>query len=269
MLKHNFDTRRNESLTQVPQKTYIINYSLSFISLLKHFMGSIMGLSAVKDFANSTTAKVALAGAIAFSAFGANAQTHDLATPGCHDQTVVLKALAENGQLQVFTGNRVTDNDPFNIITLNEKGYGYNFEQKKIAGKPNQMCLGFAFKTAILETGTTKPSWANIIQPSAGGIDVNKVYQNNGKLWFVAQSYTKNAQGVEIGGKSVVLAAGEASEKSASVWEVTPKGIPSSSFLMRNFKPQDQNVKFLVERGLGPVASAGQDQMVALQTRQP
>lgn len=213
-----------------------------------------MGLSTVKNSANSTAAKVALAGAVALSAFGANAQGHDLTTPGCHDQAVVLKALTDNGQLQVFTGNRVTDNDPFNLITLNEKGYGFNFEQKKVAGKSPEMCLGFAFKTAILEAGATKPTWANVIR-SNGVLDVNKLYQNNGKLWFVVQSYTKNTQGVEVAGKSVILTAAEPKEKLASVLEVTPQGIPSMSFVMKNFKPQEQNIKFLVERGLGSIAS--------------
>ena len=64
MLKHNFDTRRNESLTRTPKKTYIIHYSLRFLN-------NLWGLKmAFKD----TALRTAYAMPLIFAAATASAQ---------------------------------------------------------------------------------------------------------------------------------------------------------------------------------------------------
>lgn len=202
------------------------------------------------NFFNLTVAKIIAAGVAAFSSLTAEAQFLDFTPGSCYDQSVVTPALEKDGQLMIASGKRAIPIFPHNIFTLNEKGYGYNFEQKKRLDKPSELCLRAAYKSALLNppSNSTPPGWANAIK-SNKGIDVEKAYKSNGRLLFVAQSYTRNAQGIEIGGRSVVIAFSNNKDNLASVWEVSSAGVPDSLFDMKDF--QIMNFEYFIGRGFG------------------
>jgi hypothetical protein len=223
-------------------------------------MGSNMSQSAVKDFTSSTTAKMALVGALLATPFAANAQSLDLKLGQCQDRATVEAMLQQDGQKILFVGKRVTDNSPVNVFYLNDKGYGYNTEFKKAT---DELCTRAAYKEAILNPVENDkiPSWAIGIKPNKG-IDVQKIYaqkgEDTGRLVFVARGFSKNAQGQEVDGKAIVVAAAPLA-KMASVWSVDSNGFPDGLLDMRDFGIVTKNFNQFVARGssTSPIASAG------------
>ena len=216
-----------------------------------------MGLSAVKDFANSTIAKVALAGAITLSVFSANAQSLPFESGKCYDQIAVKAALSADNQKPIFVGDRITDRSPTNIFYMNNNGYGYNTELKK-ASKPtekDELCVGASFNQIQLNylDNPEIPLWAKGIKPNRG-IDIQKAYKNQGddvvRLAMVAYSYRKDANGKEIKGNAIVVAV-MPNVKEAAIWSVNPYGIPDGTFSMRNFGVHTGNFNQFMSRGFG------------------
>lgn len=232
-------------------------------------MGSIMGLSAVKDFANSTTAKVAVAGAIALSVFGANAQTttypffvhnnpNNPSSPQCHDQGKVMAAIKEDGQLEIAAGRRFTDNGPYNIITMNTKGYMYNFEQQRTSNGL-ELCLRFKAKAGIVDDSPTRPSWTRNIGVN-GNINPDEFYKKGGRIWAGAHGFSLSSTGTEIPGQLVAVTASQLDERDIGqtgvVWMINNKGTPSNLLSLNGIKINTQNIRFLMNNGLGPLAEA-------------
>lgn len=223
-------------------------------------MGSNMSQSAVKDFTSSTTAKMALVGALLVTPFAANAQSLDLKLGQCQDRATVEAMLKQDGQKILFVGKRVTDNSPTNVFYLNDKGYGYNTEFKKAT---DELCPAAAYKDVVLNPveNDKMPSWAIGIKPNKG-IDVQKAYSQKGddtvRLVFVARTYTKNSAGQEINGKSIALAV-QPFKKEANTWSIDSTGVPDTLFAMRDFGIVTKNFNEFVARGSNnlPVASAG------------
>lgn len=236
-----------------------------------------MGLSAVKDFASSTTARIAVAGAITLSAFAANAQSLPFEAGKCHDMEAVKVALKADGQKNLFFGDRITDNSPANFFTMNDKGYGYNLEFKKAStpSQKDQLCLRTEYKDIQLNyvDNSQIPSWAKRIKPNKG-IDVQKMYSQTGdnvaRLVFVATTYTKNANGNEINGKAIAVAV-QPFLKGASVWSIDSSGVPNSVADVRNFEIHTKNFNDFMGRGFGSIASSGQTDgtLIALKTPAP
>ena len=214
------------------------------------------------DFANSTTAKVTLAGAIALGGVAnVNAQSLPLVGGKCHDSATTQAMLKADGQLPLIIGNRNTDDFPLNVIMMNDKGYGYNFEEKKAE---KQICLRVAFKDAQLnyEDNTLIPAWGLAIKKT-NGFDVEKIYANQGRLVFAAQSYSRDASGKEIVGKAIVIGI-LPSKKLGTVFEVDGSGIADTSFDLNGYKIVTQNYTHFIGRGFGSIASAQQNNNILL-----
>jgi len=213
-------------------------------------MGFNMSQSAVKDFASSTTAKMALVGVLLATPFAANAQSLDLKLGQCQDRATVEAMLKQDGQKSLFVGKRITDQSPVNVFYLNAKGYGYNTEFDKAK---DELCTRVAYKEATLNPVDNDkiPSWAVGIKPNKG-IDVQKIYSNKGdnigRLVFVARSFTKDANGREIDGKAIALAV-RPILKDAGVWSVDSNGIPDGMFAMRDFGIVTKNFNEFLARG--------------------
>ena len=221
-------------------------------------MGSIMVLSAVKDFANSTTAKVAVAGAITLSAFAANSQSLPFEAGTCHDQGAVMAALKADGQLEIAAGRRLLDNGPYNIITMNTKGYMYNFEQNRTE-KGNELCLRFKANAGIADDSQTRPNWTKNIGVN-GNINPDGLYKKGGRIWAGAHGFSLSSTGSEIPGQLIAVVSSSLNDKNVAevgvVWMINNKGIPSSLLSLNGIKINTQNIKFLMENGRGPLAEA-------------
>lgn len=218
-----------------------------------------MSQSAVKDFASSTTAKMALVGALLATPFAANAQSLDLKLGQCRDRATVEAMLKQDGQKILFVGKRITDESPVNVFYLNAKGYGYNTEFDKAK---DELCTVVAYKEAKLNPVDNDkiPSWAIGIKPNKG-IDVQKIYSNKGddigRLVFIARSFTKDPNGREIDGKAITLVVAPV-QKMASTWSVDSNGLPNSVLAMRDFGIVTKNFnEFLALSSSTHVASAG------------
>jgi hypothetical protein len=205
---------------------------------------------------NSTALKTTLAAPILAVAFAANAQSLPFETGKCYDGPSVEAATQKDGQKPVFLGKRpvIGGNLAGNVITMNDNGYGYNLERDPDSQK---LCIRASFNNIQLNyvDNPVIPAWGQSIKPNKG-IDVQNAYrpENGGRLVFRAQTYSKDSNGNEVPGKSIVIATGTIEGKGmgkAAVWSVNSQGIPDSSFNMIDFKIVTTNFSHFMGRGFG------------------
>lgn len=223
-----------------------------------------MAVSAVKDFANSTTAKLALAAAMAFSG-AANAQTVPYTT-SCHDGPSVEAALERDGQKPIFIGKRPIPGYPGNVITMNDNGYGYNFERNP---KNQELCPVASFKNIQLNyvDNSEIPEWGKAIKPNKG-INVQNTYAKGSRLVFIAQTYKKDANGNEVTGKAMTILAIPA-EKGAAVWSVDSNALPDSSYEMKDFGIVEKNFNYFMGRGFNSRATSNVQNATVIAMKAP
>ena len=209
-------------------------------------MGSIMGLSTVKDFANSTTAKVAVAGAVALSAFGANAQSLESDRCG-YSRGQINASLKSEGQFPIMMGNRVSDDKGINIFTSNDNGsLGYHISGDKPSVKDSTKFCVATYRNIQVNTvdNPIPPPWAADIKPSEG-IDINKAYSHGYRVVFNAQSFKKISDTQIVVGKDLVVGV-TPQDNGSSVWAVDSNRVPSGLFSMRDFVVTQNMQKMLV-----------------------
>lgn len=203
--------------------------------------------------------KFAVPAALALGVAVADANAQSLQAGTCSEKAAVEAVLAKEGQKPIFIGKRVAIGVmPTNVVLMSDSGYGYNIEEIKEKGV---LCIGAAFKHIALNypDNPNIPVWGSSIKPNKG-IDVQKVYQNNGRLVFGAQTFTKDANGAEILGKAIVVATAPL-DKTASVWRVDANSLPTTSFGMMEFGIVTKNFDYFVGRGF---AAKDGEKMAAL-----
>ncbi len=218
--------------------------------------------SALRDFSNSVSGRIAafaLSAAAVTVPAAANAQSLPFEGGKCYDQGTVLAALKADGQLEIASGRRLLDNGPYNIITMNTKGYMYNFEQKRSGENTPKLCLAFKARDGIVDDSSTRPSWTKIIGVN-GNINPDEFYKKGGRIWAGAHGFSVSPTGQEIPGQLVAVTASKLDARNIGetgvLWNVSNKGIPSTLKDIRDIKINTQNIAFLMANGRAPVAEA-------------
>ena len=167
----------------------------------------------------------------------ANANAAGLIPGQCYAKADAEAVLKQEGQMPMIMGNRLTDDKNANVFFINKHGYGYNVEGNAPLGqKTTELCVRAAFKNTILNNINNPeiPSFAKTIKTTGNGIDIQKAYQNGGRIILGAQTYTLKSDGSEAIGKTIVVLASPET-KGADVWSVDSLGVPNASFSMRDF----------------------------------